>query len=435
MMHHRTIRSVALCVTLAVLFSCAPLFVRAASLEDLRAKIDEKTEQIDALQKEIKQYESKLQETGAARQTLETAIAQLNLTRQKLLADISLTQKQIEQTNYSIEQLDGSIHDQEQRIALNDNALGAALGAVRQSDNQTLVELVLGNDSLGDVWAHLGELDQIQTNVQEDLSAVRTLKDQLSSQRDQKQQQNTQLSAYKNKLSGQKQVVDVNKQQKDQLLAQTKNQESTYQQLIAQKKKAAQEFESELQDYEAQLQYIQDPNSLPQKGSAVLGWPVEHPVVTQGFGLTSFAKSGAYGYDKSGQPNPHRGIDFHAVVGTPVLAAADGVVRDSVNMDAQKGCYSYGQWILIDHQSGISTLYAHLSVRSVSPGQQVKEGQIIGYAGQSGYALGAHLHFTVFDERAAKVSPFSWSVGCKNVKVPYAPYDAYLNPLDYLPKL
>jgi murein DD-endopeptidase MepM/ murein hydrolase activator NlpD len=104
-------------------------------------------------------------------------------------------------------------------------------------------------------------------------------------------------------------------------------------------------------------------------------------------------------------------------------------------MDAQKGCYSYGKWILIDHDNGLSTLYAHLSVMSVSAGDKVNAGQIIGYAGATGYSTGPHLHFTVFDRDAVQVSQFTWSIGCKNTKVPYAPYEAYLDPLEYLPKL
>lgn len=79
---------------------------------------------------------------------------------------------------------------------------------------------------------------------------------------------------------------------------------------------AAQEFQNQLQDYEAQLKYIKDPDTST-KGSSALAWPVADPVITQGFGLTSFALGGAYGY-KNGQPNPHRGVDFKGSVGTPL---------------------------------------------------------------------------------------------------------------------
>ncbi len=406
----------------------------AASLDDLYDKINEKQDQIEQVERDIKKYEAELQKVGAERGTLEAAIAELNLTRQKLLSDISLTQKKIEQTEYSIEKLSLTIGEQEARIQRNNNVLREALRTVHAADNETFVEVMLGRDSFTDVWTEIDQLGQIQETVQDELIALRELKAELSQQREEEQKEYDALSSYKSKLSGQKQVIEVNKQQKDQLLSTTKSKEAEYQRLLEEKRAAAKKFESELQDYEAQLQYAQDPSKLPQKGSGVLSWPIENPYLTQGYGLTSFARSGAYGYDKSGQPNPHRGVDFRASVGTPVLAAAPGTVRDAVNMDAAKGCYSYGKWILIDHDNGLSTLYAHLSVMSVAAGDYVKAGKIIGYAGASGYATGPHLHFTVFDRDAVKVSPFSWSIGCKNTKVPYAPYEAYLDPNAYLPK-
>ncbi|GMU74219.1 MAG: hypothetical protein AMXMBFR44_4170 [Candidatus Campbellbacteria bacterium] len=424
-----------LCIQSALVIALFTLssFASAASLDDLYDKIEEKQSQIEQVERDIKKYEAELQKVGAERSTLEGAIAELNLTRQKLLSDITLTQKKIEQTEYSIETLSITIDEQEARITRNNNVLRNALQTVYTTDNETFVEIVLGRDSFNELWTEIDQLEQIQETVQNELVALRELKEELSTQRAEEQKEYDALYSYKSKLDGQKKVVEVNKQQKDQLLSTTKSKEAEYQRLLEEKRAAAKQFESELQDYEAQLQYAQDPSKLPEKGSGVLSWPIENPYLTQGYGLTSFARSGSYGYDKSGQPNPHRGVDFRASVGTPVLAATSGTVRDAVNMDAVRGCYSYGKWILIDHDNGLSTLYAHLSVMSVVSGEYVKTGQIIGYAGASGYATGPHLHFTVFDRDAVKVSPFSWSIGCKNTKVPYAPYEAYLDPMEYLP--
>ncbi|MCR4274799.1 MAG: peptidoglycan DD-metalloendopeptidase family protein [Candidatus Campbellbacteria bacterium] len=418
---------------IGVSFFSSPLYA-AVSLDELQNKINEKSAQIEQIEKDIAKYEKELQTVGGERKTLESAIAQLNLTRQKLLSDITLTQKKIEQTGYSIEKTVSAIQEQEQKIEQNNTVIGHAIQVMHESDNESFVEIVLSKNSLTDIWTEFDQLEQIQTNLRNQLQELRLLKADLSDKKDLEQKEHDSLSAYKSKLDGQKKVIEVNKQQKDQLLTTTKSKEGEYQKLLEEKRLAAQKFESELQDYEAQLQYAQDPSKLPQKGSAVLSWPVENPVITQGFGLTSFALSGAYGY-KNGQPNPHRGIDFRASVGTPLLATAAGTVRDAVNMDAVPGCYSYGRWILIDHDNGLSTLYAHMSVMSVSAGEYVKTGQIIGYAGASGYATGPHLHFSVFDRDAVQVSPFSWSIGCKNTRIPFAPYEAYLNPLEYLPKM
>ncbi len=421
-----------------VLFGLSAMGVRhiahAETAEELRSKINEKSLQINQIEQEIAQYEKQLQTVGGERKTLEGAIAQLNLSRKKLLSDIDLTQKKIEQTTYTIERIGIAIEDKEQKIARDTEILADAIRIIDESDRQTMVETFLGSESMSQIWVELDQLAQVQSTVQVELHKLQDLKADLESQQDSQRKEHESLNSFKSKLSGQKQVVDQNKKEKDTLLSSTKSKEAEYQRLLAEKQNARKQIESELQDYESKLQYVLDPSKLPQTGSQALGWPVEHPVITQGFGITSFARGGAYGYDAQGNPNPHRGVDFQASVGTPILATASGVVRDAVNMDAFPGCYSYGRWILIDHDNGLSTLYAHLSVMSVSAGTAVKAGQIIGYSGQSGYATGPHLHFSVFDKSAVKVSPFSWSIGCKQAKVPYAAFEAYLNPLNYLPK-
>lgn len=416
------------------LFVSGTFFAFAQSADELRDKIDETRDKIADIEDEIARYEQELTKVGAERSTLESAIAALNLTRQKLLTDITLTQKKIEKTQYSIQSLGNEIKDKETRINQNNDLLSEALRQVNSNERQSFVETLLSQNDISKMWMEMDQLEQLQATVRDELYKLRDLKSQLVDKRTDEQKEHDNLSSYKSQLTGQQKVIDENKKQKDALLTNTKNQEAEYQRLLAEKQAARQKFESELQDFEAKLEYVRDPSRLPQEGSSVLGWPIENPQITQGFGLTEFARAGSYGYDKAGNPNPHRGIDFRASVGTPLLASAPGTVRDAVNMDAVSGCYSYGRWVLIDHDNGLSTMYAHMSVMSVSAGDYVNTGDIIGYAGQSGYATGPHLHFTVFDRDAVEISPFTWSNGCKGTRVAYAPYEAYLNPLLYLPK-
>lgn len=417
-------------LTLTVL----PFAVRADEADDLREKIAETQDEVEKINKEIAEFERQLQLVGAEKSTLQAAINELNLTRKKLLSDITLTQKKIEQTTYTIRELEIDIDDSESKIERNDRILASALRDVHEADGESLIETVLSNESISDLWVELDQMAQVQNMIYSQLADLRALKTDLEGQHNKQRSERENLTAFKDNLAGQQKVVDENTKNKNDLLAVTKNKEAEYQALLAEKQAARKQVESAMQEYESKLTYILDPSRLPKEGTGSLSWPIANPTLTQGFGLTSFARNGAYGYDKSGNPNPHRGIDFQASVGTPLLAAAPGTVRDAVDMDKTPGCYSYGKWILIDHDNGLSTLYAHLSVFNVSAGDYVKPGDIIGYAGATGYATGPHLHFSVFDRDAVEVSPFSWSVGCKNAKVPFAPYEAYLDPLSYLPK-
>jgi murein DD-endopeptidase MepM/ murein hydrolase activator NlpD len=85
----------------------------------------------------------------------------------------------------------------------------------------------------------------------------------------------------------------------------------------------------------------------------------------------------------------HTGIDFPAPSGTPVVAARDGVV------DAAGWLPGYGQVVVLGHEQGVTTIYAHLSKILVDPGRSVTRGTNVGLVGQTGDATGPHLHFEV----------------------------------------
>jgi len=95
----------------------------------------------------------------------------------------------------------------------------------------------------------------------------------------------------------------------------------------------------------------------------------------------------------------YNGVDLGAPVGTPIMAAADGDVIIVKNGGWNGG---YGNYVVIRHDNGTQTLYAHNSSNIVYPGQYVVQGQVIGYVGSTGRSTGPHVHFEV---RGAK-NPF-----------------------------
>ncbi len=110
-------------------------------------------------------------------------------------------------------------------------------------------------------------------------------------------------------------------------------------------------------------------------------WPVEGRI-TGAFGerIDPFNGEGAF----------HRGVDISTSYGNPVVAPADGSITYA---DFMSG---YGRMVVIDHGHGITTRYGHLSAFTVSDGQSVKRGDIIGYVGMSGRSTGPHLHYEVW---------------------------------------
>ena len=95
----------------------------------------------------------------------------------------------------------------------------------------------------------------------------------------------------------------------------------------------------------------------------------------------------------TGEVSSHTGTDIACAEGTPILAAADGIVTVANGLDSWGG--SYGYYIQIDHGGGLETLYAHCSSICVTTGQQVQAGKVIGYVGHTGRVTGNHLHLEV----------------------------------------
>jgi len=93
------------------------------------------------------------------------------------------------------------------------------------------------------------------------------------------------------------------------------------------------------------------------------------------------------------QRTRHNGIDIAAAKGTPVYAAADGIVKKVKNSYVQNK--SYGRYIIIEHKYGKETLYAHLNKIKVRTGDRVKRWDVIGEVGDTGRAHGDHLHYEV----------------------------------------
>ena len=125
---------------------------------------------------------------------------------------------------------------------------------------------------------------------------------------------------------------------------------------------------------------------------ALMRTPINGARITSGFGKR---KHPILGYSKM-----HKGIDFGAVTGTPILAAGNGVVERA------RWVNGYGKYVRIRHNGTYSTAYAHMSAwaKGVKEGTRVKQGQVIGYVGTTGRSTGPHLHFEIL-KNGVQVNP------------------------------
>lgn len=400
----------------------APSIASADTVDDLKAQIEAHNKKISEIDAEIALYQKQLNVIGAEKQTLQSAIKQLDISRSQTQSQINATNNKISSANLKLKELSLEIGDTENSIGKSRASLAKSLRDRATADDVSLIERILAAEDFTDAWTVLDQAQTIGEALRNHAESLRVVKATLATQHQTVDKTKKELSAHTVELSTQKKTLDVNKQSKQTLLTETQSQEAAYQQLIAQKRAEQSTFESALFKIASELQYIVDPSSVPSAGSGVLRWPLDDVYITQQFGRTS--DSG-----RLYSSGTHDGIDFRAPTGTAVKAALAGNVYQ-INQGAAPNC-QYGKWVLVKHANGLATLYAHLSSIGVSQGEAVTSGQVIGNSGMTGYATGPHLHFTVYLGDAISLKQYTCKSGAV-VTVPIAPPNAYLNPMSYL---
>ena len=402
----------------------------ASIIDALREKIQSKTEAIKQIDAEIKTYQKELENTASKARLLSDDLKTLNTTKKGLEGEISQTEKNISQTSKTIAQLEEDIVDKEYQITRNKQVLTKMLRNLQQEPEGGVFQAFLSNKSLSSIGEYFEHTEKFETEIQDQIDDLLNLKNELGARKEGAMNKKKTLAELKTELSGKKQSVVETEKQKNSLLTATKNQQTNYQKVLAEKIKQKEQFEKEIFSYESELKLSIDKSKLPTNGPGVLQWPMDNVRITQYFGATVDAK-------RLYVSGSHNGIDLAATDGTKIKSALSGTVWATGNTDAKPGCYSYGKWVLVKHNNGLSTLYAHLSVISVEPNQEVSTGDIVGFSGRTGYVTGPHLHFTVLATEGARVAtiPPERTVNCRGVVMPIADTKAYLDPILYLPRL
>lgn len=413
--------------TLSLLLLSIVLLVphtQAATVGQLQDNIDSHTQKIRQLDEEIKKYQTQVEAVGNEAKSLQSAIKELDLNQKKLGAEIKKTEVNIEKTQLTITQLGGQIGDIQTKIASNNDAIAKTLSSLQVQDDESLIESFLSGKSISDVLDEYQTISELQTKIKDQSAELDVHKNDLSVKKTSTEAEQAKLKSLRSELSDQNKILANNKKEKNELLSTTKNKESEYKKILADRQAQREQFEKELFDFESQLKRAIDPKSFPSAKKGIIAYPLDNVFITQSFGRTVDAK-------RLYVSGTHNGIDFRATRGTPVKAVLDGVVQGIGNTDEQRGCYSYGKWVLIKHPNGLTSLYGHLDLIKAIPGAQVSEGEIIGYSGQTGYATGPHLHLTLLASQGVEIQRYSSSKNCKNVSIPVASQNAYLDPTLY----
>ncbi len=419
---------------LSTVYCLLPIPVLSATTEALSTQIEAVRREREALIEEQRKLQAELDKVTQEGRNLGTAVKSLDATKRKLASDIKVTQSKINSTNLNIEMLENNVNAAESDISTHQRAIGSVIQALSSYDSRSLILDLVSSTNFSDLWRDRSQLKGLSEQLDHEVGELLETKTVLTKEKEKKERVKAEALSLAKELSGQKSVVEESQKAKERLLAETKNKEAVYQQLLAENQRRQKQFEEDLFRLESELKITLDQSLIPGPRAGLLSWPLDKVYITQRFGRTA----GAARLYASGS---HNGIDFRASQSTPVKSVYSGIVEGTGNTDEQKGCGSYGRWILIKHGNGLSSVYAHLSASLVQTGQSVKVGEVIGYSGGmpgvfgSGYSTGPHLHLGLFASQGVSVRQFTQSRGCQQVFVPIADVKAYLDPLAYLPAL
>ncbi len=422
----RAVLSLVLASSVLCALGFLPDTTKADSINTIKDQIAEINRQRAELDAEIAGYQKQLNAISGAKQTLQSTIQTIDISRSKTAAQIKDLQKKIAGASLKLDQLSLEIVDKEQSISLDREAIASSIRAIESMDDRLLIEHLLSAGDLTEAWTAVDNLSSLNQSLRSHTNALLDAKVVLKDQHESVAETKNELSSATVDLESQKKALDINRQGKQQLLSQTQSQEAAYQALIADRRKKQQEFEALLFSYESALRQALDPSSIPSAHTGVLAAPLDSLFVTQYFGKTVDAK-------RLYTSGSHGGVDFRAPEGTPVKAALSGVVLDAESAKTKSGC-QYGKFVLIKHANGLSTIYGHLSSVSVSAGDTVTTGQGIGFSGNTGYSTGPHLHFGVYATQGIKIvtADALGSTYCSGIKTVAANPEAYLDPMSYL---
>jgi murein DD-endopeptidase MepM/ murein hydrolase activator NlpD len=359
-------------------FACL-LLVAAPAAGDNGSKRARVQGQLDAARAREARLTRQIGDITAQIRKLEGRVGDVSQKLSVLEEDLALHQRRLDKLNTLYAYQTTRLNILRRAYARAVHELSLRMIDIYETQNPTLIEVIIESQSFQDALNQLHYLDAIAAQDKGIAAKVRTTRDQVHATRER-------TKVVRSKVHSETQVIAVRTQQqrdvRNQLLASQhklsgkRRAQSTALRLTRKQEKELQSEAAALAAADAsirgRLASAQSSDTTP--SSSGLIWPVSGPVVSP------------FGYRWG---RLHAGIDIAVGYGTPIHAAAAGTV-------VLAGWVSgYGNYTCIDHGGGMATCYAHQSSYAVSQGASVGQGQVIGYVGCTGHCFGPHLHFEV----------------------------------------
>ena len=343
------------------------------------ADVNELKDEANGLDAEKKELQAKL---DALADDKSQAVARKELLDQQIAnteAQIANTQAQIDRYAALITQTEAELVEAEEKEAAQYELFCKRVREMEEQGEVSYWSILFSSDDFSDLLDNAMMVEEIMdydNQVMNELIAIREQieadKTALETARQEQKDAKAEQEAAKAELKSQQSQVDA-------LITEISGQESQVKAAEAKLQAAANAADAEIRAAEKEL--ASQIANVPSESGFL--WPLPGR-----YNLSSLY--GSRKHPVTGKANNHTGIDVPAPSGTSILACKSGVVTTSTYNN------SYGNYVVVSHSDGTSTLYAHMSRRNASKGQTVSQGQVIGYVGSTGNSTGNHCHFEMY---------------------------------------
>lgn len=381
-------------VSCALLFglilTARPLSVAVQADTVTEASIKEKENQIANAKKERQQVQSSISNLKNMKASLESKKADLNTYVTQLDSKLTQIQQNIDSLKQQIEDKEADITKTEAELQEAENTqqeqyenMKKRCQFIYEKGDTYMMEILLKSASFGDLLNKAYYIEQLSNYDQNLLGRYK--------------EQTKLVAATKEALEEEKQTLDDEKKAVEEeeanmtaLLSEKKQQIASTESEIAESASTIEEYEAQMNQQTSAIAALEasvaaDKQALANQrkySGGVFTWPApSYSYISSEFGYRV--------HPIYGRTIFHSGLDMAAPSGSPILAAADGVVVAATYES------SMGNYVMINHGDGLYTIYMHASALYVSAGQEVSAGQQIAAVGSTGNSTGPHLHFSV----------------------------------------
>lgn len=343
----------------------------ASTVSGLNSKLDNLEKEKKQIQKELNRLKSEKSTSQAKKNALDREISVMQ-------QEINTVSSLISTLDTQISQFTSELADIEKKEKEQYEAYKLRVRVMEEEGSVSYISVLLAADSFSDLLTKVEIIENVMTHDQSLMDKLKETRAQVQEKKKEIEASRAEQAAAKAKLVSSQDALEVKSGEIGDVIDEISDEQAKYQ-------KEFNEAERAMQSAKAELKKLL--NSSKSSQTKYVGgtfmWPTPScTIITSAYGMR---------YDPITRVrSKHTGVDIGARHGSNIVAANSGTVVTSGW--SSKG---YGNYVVINHGGGMSTLYAHMSKRLVSKGQTVSKGDVIGLVGSTGYSTGPHLHFEI----------------------------------------